>query len=1042
MFCQITFLSFLLSVMVFPASLFADSLARIEVHPQQISLQSARDRVQLVITAISKNGATQDITHDVSFRLLNPAIAKIENSVVLPRSNGKTDVSIQFGQLEAILPVTVSDQSEPDPVRFQNETLAILTKQGCNAGSCHGSPQGKGGFSLSLFAYDSQIDKKALVREGFNRRTNIYDPDESLMLKKPLLRIPHVGGKRLRKADITYQILHQWIYEGAGDDPENAPRCTSIAVYPQPERILRMPHVQQQMRVLANFDDGSQRDITHLATFDTSHDEIATVDAMGQVTGTAQGQSAITVRYLEFLESVYFTVVDARKDSAWPDIPENNYVDQFVNQRLQLLKILPATTCADTIFLRRTFLDLTGLLPTAERAREFLKNTEKDKREVLIDQLLASDEFAHFQALRLADLLRINAEVMTDGRAKLFADWIALAVKSNMPFDDFARKIITARGDSHTVPATNYFMALPQTTDIAEATSQIFMGSRIQCAKCHNHPFENWTQNDYYSISAVFSRIQRSETKITISPEGDLQHPHTGQVMKPWGSETSASTTDKEPAEVDPRADFASWLTAHDNPYFARVEVNRIWKSLFGQGIVEPVDDFRSSNPPSNVALLDALADDFVQNDYDRKHIFRVVCNSQTYQRSTISAREITAVNTLFSHANVRLLTAEQLSDAIGYVTETLRPASEIPQWVDQMQGELAAVKAELQDQQLTWEETLHTRMQQAAYWHGGWWSTRPFIATDQSAAHHDIFPPEEQLDGQPADLPWDDGEMWSFEKDWEPGQTHTYEEKRPAAVYAYHPIFANRKATLRLSFVADDGMKFWHDGQVVYDRMQITDDGQNSRDIELHPGLNHLFFKASNGGGAFHFTVKMDYVKATEAAAPQLVDIAGHAAAILHTPRPQRSEIQFQLLKEYHFAVDGRIPALRKRLNLGGRFDYATQRPYPEQTDFLKAFGQPKRASACVCERVGDPTLEQALQMLNGTVMTDKVNRSVKRYLKLDDQKVVEELYLAAFSRFPQPVERNSATAHLSRSGKPREASIRDLVWAIMNTQEFMFQH
>ena len=270
-------------------------------------------------------------------------------------------------------------------------------------------------------------------------------------------------------------------------------------------------------------------------------------------------------------------------------------------------------------------------------------------------------------------------------------------------------------------------------------------------------------------------------------------------------------------------------------------------------------------------------------------------------------------------------------------------PASKIPQWVDQIQSELAEVKAELRAQQLTWEETLKTRMQQAAYWHGGWWSTRPFIATDQSAAHHDIFPPEEQLDGQPADLPWDDGEMWSFEKDWEPGQTHTYEEKRPAAVYAYHPIFANRKATLRLSFVADDGMKFWHDGQVVYDRMQVTDDGQNSRDIELHPGLNHLFFKASNGGGAFHFTVKMDYVKATEAAAPQLVDIAGHVAAILHTPRPQRSEIQSQLLEEYHFAVDGRISALRKRLN---------EEPTRETLFVLDLEGQRLSASDFIVDR------------------------------------------------------------------------------------------
>ncbi|MBP85515.1 MAG: hypothetical protein CMJ64_02175 [Planctomycetaceae bacterium] len=774
------------------------SLQRIEVYPTEVNLLSNRSRAQLVVTGQFNNDEVRDLTREAKILSTDNEIASVTNGIVSPHLDGSATLQVVVGTQSAVVPVTVSNQAAPDPIRFKHETLAILTKQGCNSGSCHGSPQGKGGFSLSLFAYAPHLDEEALVRDGFNRRTSVIDPPASLLLKKPTLRVTHVGGKRLRRGELAYQILHDWIYEGANGDSVDALTCTKIEVHPGQQRLLHKPHADQQLSVIAHFSDGSTRDVTSIATYDTSRDEVVQVEPNGLVRGHQRGQAAITVRYLEHLQSVYFTIVEDVEGFVWMDPAENNYVDQHVHAKLRQLQYLPSGLCSDAAFLRRVHLDLTGLLPAVERAKTFFADGSQQKRAALIDELLVCDEHARFWSLKTADLMRVNAQKLKDGRAELFANWIYEACRDNVPVDEFARNVLLASGNTLEHPAANYFQAVGLPEDLAETTSQIFMGSRIGCAKCHNHPFENWTQNDYYRISAVFRRVENKDNIVTLTAMGEMTNPSTGKVMLPWGApadQVADETTDR-------RIAFADWLTDADNPFFARVEVNRIWSHLLGRGIVEPIDDFRSSNPPSNVELLDTLAADFVASGYDRRHIIRTICDSRTYQRSVETNAFNETDEQLFSRARARLLTAEQIQDAVALVSGALS-----------------------------------------------------------------------------------------------------------------HPT------------TDDDRMKF------------------------------------------------------------------------------------------------------------------ATQRPLPEQTEFLKAFGQPKRETPCACERASEPTLDQAIQLLNGQQVFAQVNGSVSRFGKLDDETLINALYLAAFSRTPTDFEASFAQRHLTTSDN-RDDAVRDLVWALVNTQEFMFQH
>ena len=554
-------------------------------------------------------------------------------------------------------------------LEFESEVLVALSKQGCNSGACHGSPSGKGGFRLSLRAFDLKLDQLTLIREDFGRRTNSLDPEQSLLLLKPLMKVSHGGGKQLHKDDAAYAILKDWIGDGALADPENYPRITRLEVYPHNKQLLSVKDGGQQLAVTAHYADGRHRDVTHLAAYESSDTTVATVDAHGFITPHGRGEVAVLVRLLEYIESVPVMFVEDVEGFEWNSPSPNSYVDELVNAKLRQLQYLPAETCSDDEFLRRLSLDLLGILPTAKETQAFLEDSEPGKRQRLIDAFLQREEYAKFWSLKWGDLLRMTTKLVGDEGVYKYHRWVEQALHENLPYDQFARQLLTGSGSTLANPPANFYRTSTDMNEAVENISQVFLGARLQCAKCHNHPFERWTQDNYYGLGAFFNRVQRRKTSrpgemfVYTSLSGEVTQPRTGQTMAPWLPQIGNI---EHLNDVDRRHAFADWLVSPNNPYFARMEANRIWSQLFVRGIVDPIDDFRDSNPPSNVALLDALAKDFVASGYDRKHLLKVILNSRTYQASYMTTRFNQDDTKYFSHQEPRLLSAEQLLDAIN----------------------------------------------------------------------------------------------------------------------------------------------------------------------------------------------------------------------------------------------------------------------------------------------------------------------------------------------------------------------------------------
>ena len=644
---------------------------KIDVFPAKVILQTPRREMHMIVTGAYAGGRVQDLTRVTEFSSNNPAVVKVVKGVVRPVADGKAEIVAIVGGVTSRVPVEVSGQGQPETVSFQYGALVALSKQGCNQGACHGSPSGKGGFRLSLRAYDEVLDTETVIRESFNRRTNLLEPEKSLLLRKPLMEIAHSGGRRLAKDDAAYHVLRDWIAQGCLPDPAGAAQCVKVEIYPK-QRVLHRPAHTQQVLALAHFTDGSVRDVTALASFSSSDEAVATVDENGLVVASDRGEAAILVRYLEHMDNASLMFIKDVPNFKWPNPPENNFVDKHIHNKLKQLQIIPSDICTDEEFVRRAYLDVIGLLPPLEDTRVFLADKDANKRAKLIDRLLERPEYAEFWALKWGDLLRIrNAKVSPAGVHK-FNRWLAQAMRTNMPYDEFARELLTASGHTYTNPAANYYRTATDMTDCTETTSQLFLGIRIQCAKCHNHPFERWTQNNYYGISAFFNRVQRKKTAsademtVFVSRQGEVTQPRTGQQMKPW---LPLKGDAELPADADRRDAFAEWLISPGNPFFAKVAVNRLWGHLMGRGVVEPVDDFRDSNPASSAELLDALAKDFVDHGFDIKHSIRTILNSRIYQLSSRKNEFNKDDTRYFSHARTRMLTAEQLLDAICQVT-------------------------------------------------------------------------------------------------------------------------------------------------------------------------------------------------------------------------------------------------------------------------------------------------------------------------------------------------------------------------------------
>jgi len=646
------------------------SIERLDVFPDRIELPAAGLSSHFLVSAVDPSGRLIDVTRIAKFKSLDSQVAVVERGAIVAVAPGVAKVLATVDGKMAMLHVIVGNNQIP-PVSLRNEVVPVLSRQGCSSGACHGSPKGKGGFRLSLRGFDLSIDETTLRGEFFARRVSVLDPDSSLLLRKPLMHVPHAGGQRLHAGSVSHHVLRNWIAQGRQTDSAVAPRCVSLQLFPPSGRQLTRQAPNQQFVAIAEFSDGIAKDVTDLAVFTVSDEAVATVSADGLVARAdekARGQVAITVRYLEQMETSFLTAVPKTEGFNWPTLHESNYVDNLVHARLKQLEYIPAEQTLDSEFLRRVYLDVTGLLPSVETTREFLADRSADKRATLIDELLASSEHAKFQTLQWGDTLRIrNASVSSPGVFKFYR-WLIRSFEQNKPYDQFARELLTSNGSSFENPAANYFRTASSTNDCTESTAQIFLGARLECAKCHNHPHEKWTQDNYYGLAAFFNRIQRDTTLrkdemfISVADKGEVTQPRTSQQMKPWLPGVGDVDIDDG---IDRRFTLADWLTSPENSLFAKVEVNRLWRSVMGKGIVDPADDFRASNPPSNADLLDALAADFVKHRFDRRHMLRVILNSQTYQRSSKINSQNEGDDRYFSRYTRRLLTAEQLLDAV-----------------------------------------------------------------------------------------------------------------------------------------------------------------------------------------------------------------------------------------------------------------------------------------------------------------------------------------------------------------------------------------
>ncbi|MFM7516733.1 MAG: DUF1549 domain-containing protein [Pirellula sp.] len=661
---------------------FEQPPARVEPFPAQIVLTRSRDSAKFVLTGWDASGLARDWTDRARWTIANPAIATLASGRIVPTANGQTELIAELANHRVVVPISVSGFETPSRVEFENEVLVALSKQGCNSGACHGSPSGKGNFRLSLRAFDKALDALTLVREENQRRLNALEPDKSLLVTKPLMKVPHGGGMQLRKSDPAYRALVDWIGQGAHLDPADQARCVKLEVFPNSQRILAKDHGSQQIVVLAHFANGTKRDVTPLCVYESSNTTVATVDTRGKVTPQQKGESVILVRFLEHIESIPFLFNQEVPGFQWTAQNQHNFIDNLVDAKLQQLQINPAPLCTDEVFLRRVYLDLLGILPTIDETASFFADSNPDKRNQLIDRLLSRPEHAKYWALKWGDLLKMTGKAVGNEAVFKYYRWVESSIRENQPYVQFARELLSASGSTFANPPANFFRTAGDMNESVETISQVFLGARLQCAKCHNHPFERWTQDNYYGLGAFFNRVQRKKTQrpnewlVFTNNAGEVTQPRTGQTMKPWVPGSSELSLD--PAQ-DRRQAFVDWLVRPENPFLARVETNRIWSQLFARGIVDPIDDFRDSNPPTNRPLIDALTKHFVDSGFNRRELIRTILQSRTYQASYETTPFNEKDTLYFSHQSPRLLSAEQLLDAINQLTQTEQTFAGLP---------------------------------------------------------------------------------------------------------------------------------------------------------------------------------------------------------------------------------------------------------------------------------------------------------------------------------------------------------------------------
>lgn len=654
---------------------YAGKVVEIRLEPSgALSLVDPFDARRVIVAGKTPEGSWVDLTRQAKFAFSTDVVARDAEGFLIPKKDGAAELTVSVGGLTAKASVAVAGMAKPRAVSFVRDVMPVLSKYDCNAGPCHGTPKGKNGFKLSLRGYDPEWDHEQLVDDLSSRRFNRSRPRDSLMLLKPSQAVPHEGGFRFDEGSPAYAVFYNWITQGNASDVGKMTRANGIVVLPETMR-LEGPGAVQELVVLAQYPDGAVRDVTRDAVFSSSRDYVAKIAPTGKVQSLRRGETAVLVRYEGNYAVKYVSVLSDRQGFVWTETPTNNYVDTLVFKKLKDLKVLPSDLCADEEFLRRVSLDLIGVPPTPEQTRAFVedKTQAKEKRDRVIDQLLDRPEYVDRWAHKWADLLQCNRKFLGERGVWAFRNWIRQAVATNKPINEFVYELLTASGSTLENPATNYYRVARDPLAAMENATHLFLGIRFNCNKCHDHPFERWTQAQHYELGAFFAQVGRKpgsmpdeEVIYDRRDAGDpVTHPRTNAAIAakfPYAHEEIAPSEQK-------RRDVAKWIVSPKNPYFAKSIANRFWSYLMGVGIIEPVDDIRSSNPPSNVELLDALTKDFVDHNFDLKHLLRTIVKSRAYQLSvkTNSWNEDDTIN--FSHALPRRLTAEQLQDAIAVAT-------------------------------------------------------------------------------------------------------------------------------------------------------------------------------------------------------------------------------------------------------------------------------------------------------------------------------------------------------------------------------------
>lgn len=651
-------------------------IAKVSVFPPNVNLETKRDAQSLIVMATYEDDTTLDVTKNAVFEYADPSLVELaKRNLIKPKKDGQTELTVKVPGFDVKVPVLVKGAQQDRPVSFHLDVMPIFMREHCNTGSCHGSARGQDGFNLSLFGFDPDGDHFRLTKELLGRRINLAIPEESLLVEKSIESVPHTGGKLFEKNSPPYKVMVEWVRNGAlNDDPSTLAKPVAVELYP-PKLVLEGAGATQQMTVRAKYSDGHDRDVTDLAVFITNNEPTAAVTKQGLVTAGKRGEAFIMARFETFTVGIQAIVIPEGLQYTRPTVKENNYVDHLVHEKLHKLRIIPSGTCTDEEFLRRIYIDVVGQLPTEAEYLAFMGDTAADKRAKVIDGLLERKEFTEMWVMKWSELLKIRSDnqTMSYKAALLYYNWFKDRLANNTPFNQIVIDLLSATGGTFDNPATNFYQVERDNLKMAENVAQVFMGMRLQCAQCHNHPFDRWTMDDYYGWANFFAQVGRKraddprEQVIYNSGGGDVKHLIGGKIIPPrfLGGETP------DVAGKDRRRVLAEWLASPDNPWFAKNITNMVWSHFFGVGIIDPVDDVRVSNPATNPELLDELGKRWQNYNYDFKQLVRDICNSQAYQRSTQANPTNESDLKNFARARVRRQRAEVLLDVITQATET-----------------------------------------------------------------------------------------------------------------------------------------------------------------------------------------------------------------------------------------------------------------------------------------------------------------------------------------------------------------------------------